>query len=453
MENDLINKINSVSNKDQSLFVKKYSFTKQFRLRIESGFTPDEAAEAIYSNINELIKSELPEETKFTILRMECDELSRPVNSSLIQQLKWELRNSLTRNEKMKLSHQQIPESQNLQAQQSNNIRNQNERAIGIPVQSIDVVSKPEVSVKQPKKAAKKIINPNNSDKISTPDSAKKIKARSNKETSDKSTPKITPQPNQYQNRSLNQHLSQIINQQPNQQSHIRNLQVSLNESNETNKSKYIDQKSMEYVVNKFGNTRPATNEFIIKNSDLPPNERLQMIMIRSPHKVETQNESGSAKKLIPVQSPKITAPYRGGIGIPRTSDRIFEKETKMSPQPKQPPHTVTYLFGQSAEKEKHIEKEKRKSSDNDDLIDSILSKNKEYGAGVPDDLKKFVFKIIYDNVYKTEFKQILFEELWRLVVKKDDTKIPTKNDLKEVLKALDNQNKILYSSNEITMI
>jgi len=104
--------------------------------------------------------------------------------------------------------------------------------------------------------------------------------------------------------------------------------------------------------------------------------------------------------------------------------------------------------------KKKDKERSGGKQTEKDDTIDHLFSSNIRTGF-VTEELKKIVFKEIYNQVYKLELKQMTLDDLWFFIQKREDKKINTKKELVEVLNALDHQGKILYSlsTKDITLI
>ncbi len=143
--------------------------------------------------------------------------------------------------------------------------------------------------------------------------------------------------------------------------------------------------------------------------------------------------------------------------------ERMFIKEEKIqstpkkaapSRQPRQSSAKKEEESGRKSRREGASTEKKRSAAEKNEIIDYLFSKNIDTGF-VTDEIKRFVFKIIHEAVFKLEFKQISFDELWKLIVRKEDKRIASKDDLKEVLNALDSQQRVLFSNTnkEITLI
>lgn len=103
-----------------------------------------------------------------------------------------------------------------------------------------------------------------------------------------------------------------------------------------------------------------------------------------------------------------------------------------------------------AASSKKNIKKESP-----EDEVDKIFKMEHSVEEGQSQQKTKFIYKIIFDNTKNDEFSQIGLDELWTLVSKnKDFSKhnIKSKNDLLDIINALDLQGKCLYSEGDKTI-
>lgn len=97
----------------------------------------------------------------------------------------------------------------------------------------------------------------------------------------------------------------------------------------------------------------------------------------------------------------------------------------------------------------------KKDSREVDNLFDSKISSNEP----VSEAKEKFVFKIINDTVYRRDFPQMTFEELWNIIKNNDEAStkfnIKSRSDLLDVILVIDTRGKLLYSNDtkDITLI
>lgn len=97
----------------------------------------------------------------------------------------------------------------------------------------------------------------------------------------------------------------------------------------------------------------------------------------------------------------------------------------------------------------------KKESRDIDQVFNSRISSNEP----VSDAKKRFLFKIINDTVYRRDFPQLTFEELWNIIKNNNEAStkynIESKSDLLDVILVMDTEGKLLYSndSKDITLI
>lgn len=91
--------------------------------------------------------------------------------------------------------------------------------------------------------------------------------------------------------------------------------------------------------------------------------------------------------------------------------------------------------------------------------VDKLFNADVATSGPVTDARKKFVYKIIYDYTNKLRFKQMTLDELWSQVQKNKDSvtvhKINSKNELLDIVLAIDNEAKVMYShdTKDITLI
>lgn len=102
--------------------------------------------------------------------------------------------------------------------------------------------------------------------------------------------------------------------------------------------------------------------------------------------------------------------------------------------------------------------KKKIKKESPEDEVEKIFKAEPVETSEKSQEKSKFIFKIIYDNTKNREFSEIGVDELWTLVSKnKDFSKhnIRTKDDLIQIVVALDVQGKCLYSEKDknITLV
>ena len=333
---DIDLQLKTIKNKDLSVFLKKFHFVYQFGIRVELGFTVDEAADAIYNNINELIKDkQLKEDIKLNILSMECDDNFNGVNNVFLEQLNWEFRN--------------IPVKA---CQQNSSLKKENEDM----------------------KVSKISSNNDNTNKMVM----KNISAQNNKLK------------NLSKDEIIEAHISEkpIFKSDGQSNSNLNNFKP--------DKSKFLDFKMEEQ-----------------KNSSLSFQGNNEINLKFNKHE--------------------------------NTGNFYYDRSSKL-------------LFPQA-----ELTSNKSNSYNIENLLNTSKSKNNIYDnpfvknmtGFVTDDLRRYVFKIIGEAVLRLEFKQITFNDVWKIITKKDEKKLNSEEELKQVIVDLDNQGKIFYSStnNEITWI
>jgi len=91
--------------------------------------------------------------------------------------------------------------------------------------------------------------------------------------------------------------------------------------------------------------------------------------------------------------------------------------------------------------------KGKRSKKEKEREIDSIFESKISKEESISEEHKKFVFKLIYDAVHKTQNQQISLNDLWGKIQSHRNNKYcNSKSELLDVILSLDDDGKVLYS-------